>query len=115
MLKSAYEFDKGIYDIIDFEDNYRADVEYAKKHSLNFVSLRLYPNKDPYDAGIIEVYFPGRKIVSNQGGDYICHRGVRETWGFTAPHLDVGRFKRFSIPECWTIVDEYFFGKPTRI
>jgi predicted oxidoreductase (fatty acid repression mutant protein) len=29
--------------------------------------------------------------------------------------LDAGRFKRFNIPESWTIIDKYSFGKPTKI
>jgi len=29
--------------------------------------------------------------------------------------LDIGRFRRFSIPEDWTIIDKYFFGKPTKM
>ena len=51
----------------------------------------------------------------NQSGDYICHKGVRETWGYTGPHLDVGRFRRFHVPESWTIIDRYFFGRPVKI
>ena len=67
------------------------------------------------DAGIIEIYFPEKKIISNQSGDYICHKGVRETWGYTGNHLDVGRFKKFRIPDDWTIIDKYFFDKPIKI
>jgi len=81
-LKIAYEFDRGIYDIrscMDNKANYRAEVEYAKKHNLSLISLKPYPNKEPFDAGIIEIHFPNRTIISNQSGDYICHRGVRET------------------------------------
>jgi len=118
LLKSAYAFDKGIYDIkacMDNESNYKAELEFAKKHNSNYIALRLKTNKEPVDAGIIEIYFPERLIVSNQSGDYVCHRGVRETWGCTGNHSDVGRFKRFSIPQYWTIIDKYFFGKPVKI
>jgi len=118
LLKRAYEFDKGIYDVkacMDNEANYRAKLECAKKHRLHFTTLKPYPNKESFDAGIIEIDFTSKTIISDQSGDYICHRGVRETWGYTGEHLDVGRFKRFNIPEHWTIIDKYFFGKPTRI
>jgi hypothetical protein len=118
LLKSAYEFDRGIYDInacMDNEENYRAEAEFARKHGLSYIPFRPRPSREPIDAGIIEIYFPEKKIVSNQSGDYICHKGVRETWGYTGSHLDVGRFKQFSIPESWIIIDKYFFGKPIRI
>lgn len=118
LLKSAHEFDRGIYDIWcckDNEENYKSELEFAKKYGFNYITFKPKPNKEPIDAGIIEIYFPEKRIVSDQSGDYICHRGVRETWGYTGPHLDVGRFKRFSIPEEWTIIDRYFFGKPVKI
>jgi hypothetical protein len=118
LLKSAYDFDRGIYDIgkcMDNEENYGAEVEYAKRLGINYVTLKPKASKEPVDAGIIEIYFPQKKIISNQSGDYICHRGVRETWGYTGDHLDVGRFKRFSIPESWVIIDKCFFGKPVEI
>ncbi len=100
---------------MDNEENYKAELEFAKKHNLSCVRFKPKPNKEPYDAGIIEVYFPEKLIISNQSGDYICHRGVRETWGYTGPHRDIGRFKRFNIPEDWTIIDKYFFDKPVKI
>lgn len=118
LLKSAYEFDRGIYDIMkcmDNEENYKAEVEFAKKLGLDYVALKPKPSKEPVDAGIIEVYFPEKKIISNQSGDYICHKGVRETWGYTGNHLDIGMFKRFTIPESWIIIDKYFFGRPVEI
>lgn len=118
LLKNAYEFDRGIYDIWECEDNeenYKRELEFAQRHGFSYVAFKPKPSREPVDAGIIEIYFPERLIVSNQSGDYICHRGVRETWGYTGNHLDVGRFKRFNIPEEWTIIDKYFFGKPVRI
>jgi len=118
LLRKAYRFDRGIYDIwscMDCERNYRAEREFAEKHGLSYVPFRPGPCKEPVDAGIIEIDFPSRTIVSDQSGDYICHRGVRETWGYTGPHLDVGRFRRFHVPESWTIVDRYFFGRPVKI
>ena len=118
LLKSAYEFGRGIHDIWECEDNeenYNLELEFAKKHGFSYVAFKPKPNREPVDAGIIEIYFPEKRIVSNQSGDYICHRGVRETWGYTGNHLDVGRFKRFRIPDDWTIIDEYFFNKPVKI
>ena len=118
LLKSAYEFDRGIYEIekcMDNEINYRSELEFAKKHGLNYVMLKPKPSKEPIDAGIIEIYFPEKKIISNQSGDYVCHKGVRETWGYTGPHLDVGRFKKFRIPDEWLIIDKYLFDKPIKI
>jgi len=56
-----------------------------------------------------------KKIISDQSGDYICHKGVRQTWGYTGNHLDVGRFKRFNMPDYWTIIDKYFFGRTLAI
>ena len=61
----------------------------AKKHDLSLISLKLYPNKDPFDAGIIEIHFPNTTIISNQSGDYICHRGVRDKLGDTQVHTCV--------------------------
>jgi hypothetical protein len=75
LLKSAYEFDRGIYSINSCRDG---EFKFNEKNEFVFVPK---PSKKPCDAGIIEIYFPERKIVSNQNGDYICHRGVRETWG----------------------------------
>ncbi|MHA1621594.1 MAG: hypothetical protein ACTSVO_05570, partial [Candidatus Heimdallarchaeaceae archaeon] len=118
LLKSAYEFDREIYGIekcMDNELNYRSELEFVKKHGLKYVMHKPKPSKEPIDAGIIEIYFPEKKIISNQSGDYICHQGVRETWGYTGPHLDVGRFKKFKIPYYWTIIDKYFIEKPTKI
>lgn len=48
------------------------------------VPLKPYPNKEPYDAGIIEIHFPEKPTISDQSGDYIYYRGVRETWGVTS-------------------------------
>jgi hypothetical protein len=118
LLKRAYEFDKGIHDIkecMDNEANYKSELEYAKNHKPNFMSLKPYPNKAPHDGGIIKIDFPSKTIISDQSGDYIGHKGVRETWGYTGDHADIGRFKLFRIPDCWTIIDKHFFGKPTRI
>jgi hypothetical protein len=109
LLKSAYEFDKGIYDINSCRDG---EFKFDEKNEFTFFPE---PIKKPYDAGIIEIYFPEKKIVSNQSGDYICHKGVRQTWGYTDNHLDVGRFKRFSIPEYWTIIDKLLFGRLVKI
>jgi hypothetical protein len=95
LLKSAYEFDRGVYDV-----NSRMDKEVSE---------------ESYEAGIIEIHFPDYTIISDQSCDYICHKGIRETWGYTGNHLDAGRFKRFTIPESWTIIDKYFFCKPTKI
>lgn len=92
LLKSAYEFDRGIHDITecgDSEENYKRELEFAKKHGFSYVVFKPKPSKEPVDAGIIEIYFPEKLIVSNQSGDYICHRGVRETWGYRGPHLDM--------------------------
>ncbi|MCE4623442.1 MAG: hypothetical protein F7B11_01670 [Caldisphaeraceae archaeon] len=118
LLKSAYEFDRGIYDIWEFEnneENYRRELEFAEKYGFSYVSFKPKPSREPVDAGIIEIYFSEKLIISNQSGDYIYHRDIRETWGYTSPHLDVGRFKKFYIPEEWTIIDKYFFGKPVKI
>ncbi len=117
LLEKAYEFDRGIYDemSMDSEENYRREFEFFRKHKLDYTRLKPYPNKERFDAGVIEIHFPSRTIISDQSGDYICHRGVRETWGYTGPYLDFGRFKKFSIPEYWTIIDRYFFGKPVKI
>lgn len=99
---------------MDNEKNYRRELEFFKKES-RYVAFRPKPSREPADAGIIEIYFPEKLVVSNQSGDYICHRGVRETWGYTGPHLDIGRFKRSHIPEEWTIIDKYFFDRPVKI
>ena len=45
----------------------------------------------------------------------ICHKGVRQTWRYIGLHLDVRRFKRFRIPDEWTIIDKYSFSKPIKI
>ena len=109
LLKSAYEFDKDIYSIKSCRDG---EFKFDEENKFTF-SPKV--SKEPYDAGIIEIYFPEKMIISNQDGDYICHRGVRQTWGYTGPHLDVGRFKRFSIPEDWTIFDKFFFGITVKV
>lgn len=66
LLKSAYEFDRGIYEIkkcMDNEINYRSELEFVKKHGLNYIMLKPKPSKEPIDAGIIEIYFPEKKII----------------------------------------------------
>jgi len=109
LLESAYEFDRGIYDINSCRDG---EFKFNEKDEFSFFPK---PSKKPYGVGIIEIYFSEKKIVSNQNGDCICHRGVRQTWGYTGPHLDVGRFKKFSIPDNWTIIDKYILGKPVKV
>ncbi|RLG17930.1 hypothetical protein DRN63_02330 [Nanoarchaeota archaeon] len=119
LLESAYEFDRGIFEVVkcntDDKRNYLKWLKEYRSLGLTKVPIKPYPNKESYDAGIIEIYFPEKLIISDQSGDYICHRGVRETWGYTGPHLDVGRFKKFEIPSEWTIIDKYFFGKSVKI
>ncbi|RLI39578.1 hypothetical protein DRO64_10330 [Candidatus Bathyarchaeota archaeon] len=119
LLDSAYEFDRGIFEDVEYnadnKRNYSRWVKHYRSMGLSRIPLKPYPNKEPYDAGIIEIYFPKKLIISDQSGDYICHRGVRETWGYTGPHRDVGRFKKFEIPSEWTIIDKYFFGKSVKI
>ena len=68
LLKGAYEFDKGIYDIWECEDNkenYRRELEFAKKHGFNYVAFKPKPSREPVDAGIIEIYFPIRLSLEN--------------------------------------------------
>ena len=78
LLKSAYEFDRGIYDIWECEDNeenYKRELKFAEKHRFSYTAFKPKPSREPVDAGIIEIYFPEKKIISNQSGGYICHRG----------------------------------------
>jgi hypothetical protein len=58
LLKSAYELDRGIYDIeacMDNEANYMAELELAKKHGLSYVIFKLKLNKDPIDTDKISL------------------------------------------------------------
>ena len=60
LLKSAYEFDRGIYYIWkceDNEENYRHELEFTKKHGFGYVAFKPKPSREPVDAGIIEIYF----------------------------------------------------------
>ena len=50
------------------------------------LSLQMAEQQKTCDAGIIEIYFPEKEIVSNQNGDYICHREVRKPGGYTDNH-----------------------------
>jgi len=93
----------------------RPRISETAKEGLSYVAFRPKPYNEPVDAGIIEIDFPAKTIVSNRNGDYVCHRGVRDTWGYTGPHLDVGRVGRFHVPDRWTIIDRYFFGRPVKI
>ena len=54
LLKSAYEFDRGIHDIWECEDNeenYNLELEFAKKHGFSYVAFKPKPNREPVDAG----------------------------------------------------------------
>ena len=55
LLKSAYEFDKGIYDIWECEDNeenYRRELEFSKKHGFSYIAFKPKHSREPWMPGL---------------------------------------------------------------